>query len=203
MRVIDFVRCNDFPCTDVKHDLYQVPYIEIDPSCVRIVLISESAPENLSDYYYSGSNSLFVQTTLLAFQDAGVSAGSIDELLEHGIYFTTAIKCGKQGYGIKSGTIKQCSILLEQELNLFPNVRAYLLMGDAAIKAVNYISVRETGVKAVPPGSTYKIRGGSFAFREVPALPSYTQAGPAFFIEKSKRTMIAQDIRRALDLTTG
>lgn len=203
MRINDFVRCVEFPCLDVKHELYQVPGIEIDAARVRIVLISEAAPENPSDYYYSGSNALFVQTTLLAFQDAGVSAGSMDELLEVGIYFTTAVKCGKQSYGIKAGTIKQCSTLLEHELNLFTDVRAYLLMGDAAIKAINTISIRETGVKAIPAGSTYKIRGGSFTFRGVPALPSYTQAGPAFFIEKSKRNMIAQDIRRAIDIVNG
>jgi hypothetical protein len=30
--------------------------------------------------------------------------------------------------------------------------------------------------------------------------PSYLQAGPSFFIEKSKRKMIAEDIRNALGL---
>lgn len=200
MRVSANVRCIDFPCMDVKHDLYQVTGIKIDPDRVRIVLISEAPPENPSDNYYAGINSLFAQTTLQAFQDAGMTVGSLDELLKAGIYFTTAVKCGKQGYGIKSGTIKQCSTLLENELNLFSNIMAYLLMGDVAIKAINYISIRETGQKAIPAGSTYKIRGGRFAFRGIPAFPSYTQAGPAYFIEKSKRIMIAQDIRRALEL---
>ena len=32
------------------------------------------------------------------------------------------------------------------------------------------------------------------------ALPSYLQAGPSFFIEKSKRKMIAEDIAAALRL---
>ena len=32
------------------------------------------------------------------------------------------------------------------------------------------------------------------------AFPSYLQAGPSFFIERSKRQMIAQDIAAALGL---
>jgi hypothetical protein len=32
------------------------------------------------------------------------------------------------------------------------------------------------------------------------AFPSYLQAGPSFFIEKSKRRMIAEDIAAALSL---
>ncbi len=37
-------------------------------------------------------------------------------------------------------------------------------------------------------------------FREARAFPSYLQAGPSFFIEKSKRRMIAEDIAAALRL---
>ena len=49
-------------------------------------------------------------------------------------------------------------------------------------------------------GSTYKIRGGEYFFRGKRAFPSYLQAGPSFFIEKSKRKMIAEDIAAALSL---
>jgi hypothetical protein len=43
-------------------------------------------------------------------------------------------------------------------------------------------------------------RSGEFYFRDARVFPSYVQAGPAFFVEKVKRKMIAQDIKRALDL---
>jgi hypothetical protein len=33
-------------------------------------------------------------------------------------------------------------------------------------------------------------------------FPSYLQAGPSFFIEKSKRRMIAEDISAAMQLVT-
>lgn len=45
---------------------------------------------------------------------------------------------------------------------------------------------------------TYKIRGGEYYFRGARVFPSYLQAGPSFFIEKSKRRMIAEDIAAAL-----
>ena len=115
------------------------------------------------------------------------------------MYLTTAVKCGKRGYGIKAGTIKECSLILEQEIQLFPSVQVFLLMGDVAIKAINYIAKRRGEGRVVPAGSTYKIRGGEYAFGERRAFPSYLQAGPSFFIEKSKRRTIAEDIAAAME----
>jgi uracil-DNA glycosylase len=91
-------------------------------------------------------------------------------------------------------------LLLEKELALFPHLRVLMLMGDVAIKAVNEIARRNNERRVVPAGSTYKIRSGEYYFRDVRAFPSYLQAGPSFFIEKSKRKMIAEDIGKALKL---
>jgi uracil-DNA glycosylase len=143
---------------------------------------------------------LFQQTTVQAFNDAGAKVSSIQDILDLGVYLTTAVKCGKTGYGIKSGTIKECSLLLEQELALFPNLKVLMLMGDVAIKALNYIAKRAGEERVIPAGSTYKIRGQEYFFRGKRAFPSYLQAGPSFFIEKSKRRMIAEDISAALRL---
>jgi len=136
----------------------------------------------------------------MAFDDAGAKAETMEELLNLGVYLTTAVKCAKTGYGVQANTIQTCSHLLEQELALFPNVQAYMLMGDAAIKAMNYIAKRVGEGRVIPAGSTYKIRGQEYFFRGVRAFPSYLQAGPSFFIEKSKRRMIAEDIAAALCL---
>ena len=103
-------------------------------------------------------------------------------------------------YGIKAGPIKECSLILEAELALFPNVQVFMLMGDVAIRAVNYIAKRNGEERVIPPGSTYKLRGPEYFFQGRRALPSYLQAGPSFFIEKSKRRMIAEDIATALSL---
>jgi uracil-DNA glycosylase len=198
--VNESIACDGFPCEDVRHENYIVPPIDVDPDSISILLISEAAPPDISDYYYSDGDPLFRQTTVQAFNDADANVSSIEDILSLGVYLTTAVKCGKTGYGIKASTVKECSLILENEIALFPNLQAFLLMGDVAIKAVNYIAKRAGKGRSIPAGSTYKIRGGEFYFFGKRAFPSYTQAGPSFFIEKSKRRMIAEDIKSALSL---
>jgi uracil-DNA glycosylase len=198
MEMNSVIRCADFPCLDTRRESYLIPNVKIDPAKVSILLISEATPENPVDYYYASENALFAQTTLLAFQDAGAKVKSINDILGLGVYLTTAVKCGKTGYGLATSTVEACSHLLEKEIALFPNVKVYLLMGDVAIKALNMIAKRGGEPRVIPAGATYKIRGGEFTFRGRRALPSYVQAGPAFFVEKVKRRMIAEDIKKGL-----
>ncbi len=200
MKVSQHIGCREFPCADVKSECYIVPDIDVDSDKVSVVMISEAAPESPADYYYSGGSPLFEQTTVQAFNDASADVSSMQDVINLGIYCTTAVKCGKTGYGIKSGTIEECSKILEKELALFPNIKVFMLMGDVAIKAVNYIAKRTGEGRVIPAGSTYKIRGHEYFFRDKRAFPSYLQAGPSFFIEKSKRRMIAEDIRAAMGL---
>lgn len=194
------VKCEKFPCSDVRHECYLVPRVDVHPDEISVILISESAPAKPEDYYYAKGNPLFGQTTVQAFNDAGMQVATVQDILRLGVYLTTAVKCCKTGYSVKTSTIKECSRLLEQELALFPNVKAYLLMGDVAIKAVNYISARMGEGRVVPAGSTYKIRGHQYLFHGRQAFPSYLQAGPSFYIEKGKRKMIAEDIAQAMNL---
>jgi uracil-DNA glycosylase len=200
MRTADLIGCQRFPCSDVKHDCYCLPNAEIDPLKVSIILISEAAPASLDDYYYSRGEPLFARTTVQAFKDAGASVTTLQDILDLGVYLTTAVKCGKSGYSIQTATIEECACILEEELGLFSNIKAYLLMGDVAIKAINSIARRSGQGRVIPAGSTYKIRGQEYIFRGARAFPSYLQAGPAFFIEKSKRKVIAEDLAAALAL---
>jgi uracil-DNA glycosylase len=200
MRVSEFVRCDHFQCPDVRRECFIAPDIDIKPDDISIIMISEAAPANPGDYFYADGDPLFQKTTLQAFNDAGADVASVQDILNLGVYLTTAVKCGKTRYGIKSGAIRECSLILEKELALFSNVKAFLLMGDVAIKAFNYIAARAGGERVIPSGSTYKIRWREYFFRGKRVFPSYLQAGPSFFIEKSKRRMIAEDIACALSL---
>ncbi|MCK4515894.1 MAG: uracil-DNA glycosylase [Spirochaetaceae bacterium] len=200
MKVDECAGCAEFPCSDVRHECYRVPNIDVNPEKISIVLISEAAPADPDDYYYAEGDPLFQQTTVQAFRDAGAEVESIQDILGIGVYLTTAVKCGKTGYNITAATIKECSLILEKELGLFPAVQVYLLMGDVAIKGMNYIAKRQGEGRVIPAGSTYKIRGEAYFYRGARVFPSYLQAGPSFFIEKSKRKMIAEDITAALEL---
>ncbi len=203
MRVSDSICCESPSCEGVRSDRRVVPDIEILPGAVSVILISEAAPENPGDFYYAEGDPLFARTTVQAFRDAGEEVSSIRDILGLGVYLTSAVKCGKTGYGIAGRVIDTCSRLLERELALFPDAKALLLMGDAAIRAVNAIAKRAGEPRVIPAGSTYKLRGNEYFFRGMWAFPSYLQAGPAFFIEKSKRQMIAEDIKEALRLARG
>lgn len=143
MKIIDYVQCIDFPCMEARQESYLIPDLDIDPKSIKIVLISETAPIEAKEYYYGSCEALFARTTVQAFQEAGVKIGTIQDLLQMGIYMTTAVKCGKYDYAVATSTIVHCSSLLEREIELFSNVRAYLLMGDVAIKAMNAIAKRQ------------------------------------------------------------
>ena len=200
MRTSEHINCTSFPCLDVDNSKFIIPQEDVAPETIQMIMISEAAPQKSNDYYYHGKDSLFEQTTVQAFRDAGIQTESINDLVNKGVYFTTAIKCGKHAYTVKAATLKNCSRLLEEELALFPNVKVIMLMGDFAIKAVNYIAKRRNGERVIPSGSTYKIRGNEYYFGEIRVFPSYLQAGPAYFIEQSKRRMIKEDIEQAVTL---
>jgi uracil-DNA glycosylase len=200
VKMSNCIACQTFPCEDVDQQGYLIPDLSIDPATIRMVMISESSPLDPKAYFYAGEGAAYAQTTLQAFSFAGIEVKSIQELLALGIYFTTAIKCAKTAYGIKTETIQHCSRILEDELGLFPNLKVLMLMGDAAIKAFNAISRRTMGERAIPAGSTYKIRAGEYYFKDMRLFPSYLQVGPSFGIEKSKQRMIAEDITAAMAL---
>jgi uracil-DNA glycosylase len=122
----------------------------------------------------------------------------MQDILDLGVYITTAIKCGKTQYAISSETMRICSKLLEQELALFPAIKVFMLIGDVATTIMNDIWKKQTGNKVIPAGSTYKITRQAYYEGNRRVFPSYTPAGKNFLIEKSKRRMVAEDIREAL-----
>ena len=191
------ISCKSFPCNDIEKNSYQVPYSDSNTDKIKIVMITEVPPIDPKDYFYAPGNPFYVETTKQAFNDAGYPINSINDILNLGVYITTAVKCAKTGSSISTDTIKECSFILGEELKLFPNAKAYLLLGDVAIKSFNYISKRNTNKLTIPNGSTYKLRNQSFYYENKRVFPSYIITGKNFLIEKSKRKMIAEDIKNA------
>ena len=198
MKISNRIKCIDFPCADTDKNAYVLPSVEIDPEKIKILMIAEAPPNDKADYFYAKGNPFYLQTTLQAFKDAGADVSSMQGVLDLGVYITTAIKCGKTQYAISMETMQNCSKILEHEIALFPNVKAFILGGDVAIKMMNDIWKRQTGKKAIPAGSTYKIRKQAYYIDDKRVFPSYTPAGKNFLIEKAKRSMVAEDIREAL-----
>lgn len=198
MKISELVECPRFPCTDTDKNAYILPSADVDTENIKIFMIAEAPPNDRADYFYAAGNPFYLQTTLQAFRDAGADVASMQDILDLGVYITTAIKCGKTQYAVSLQTMLNCASLLEQEVALFPNVKVYMLMGDVAIKMMNDIWKRQTGKKVIPAGSTYKIRKQAYYAGDKRVFPSYTPAGKNFLIEKAKRRMVAEDIREAL-----
>jgi len=189
----------EFACNDVNIVKY-FPQVDINPGSIKLVMISEALPGSMKDYFYQPGNPIFLQTTNQAFADAGYNFESIDDYLKYGIYLTTSIKCQKKDYLVSTQTLKNCSLLLQNEIEQFKNLKVIMLMGDFAIKCINYIWKNKYKKNIITPGSTYKIRSGLFENNGIRFFPSYTQTGDSFNIEKVKRRMIAEDIKKAMIL---
>ena len=200
MKITDKIKCVNFPCADVDRNCYLIPPAEIDAAKIKILMITEAPPNDKADYFYAPGNPFYLQTVVQAFKDAGADVPSMQDIINLGVYITTAIKCGKTQYSISPETVQNCSALLEKEIALFPDIKVFFLGGDVAIKMMNEIWKKQNGKKVIPAGSTYKIRKQAYYFKDKRVIPSYTPAGKNFLIEKSKRKMVAEDIREALKL---
>jgi hypothetical protein len=193
--------CEDFPCTEMVHHRFRPAVVDlVDVASVRCVMVSEAPALDPNDDFAGAGTPFFMQTTIQAFADAGFVVGSIADILELGVYVTTAVKCAKPDSSVPTEAVKNCSHLLEAELDLFPDLSVILCMGDVAIRSINEIARRRTGRRVIPAGSTYRIRGPEYVLDGVRVIPSYLQTGRSYLIEKSKRQMIAEDIRTALEL---
>ena len=178
-----------------------VPSVDLDAEKITTLMVSEAPPENADEYFYAKNSPFYLETTLQAFNDSGFNVSSMQNIIDPGVYITTAEKCSKKAYSVSPETIENCSRrILERELELFPKAKNLLLMGGTAIRAMNSVSKRQTGKAIIPSGSTYKIRKRRYSYKGLRVLPSYLQTGKSYLIEKSKRKMIAEDIKAALGL---
>lgn len=189
--------CNN-ECSDVTIKKYFLK--GVDNSKIKMIIISECCPENMSEYFDGKGLPKFIENTNVLFSSCGKKFKTYDDYLKNGIYLTTALKCAKKEYSVSAKTIENCSCILEKEIGLFDNVKVIMLMGDFAIKAMNYIWKRQHGEKIIPSGSTYKIRGNKYIGNGIRFFPSYTQTGDSFGIEKSKVKMMIEDVQEALEI---
>ena len=183
------------------HKMLQLPDVQIDSDKIECIMINEVPPINPDDGFYGNSaDPDYMRTTRELFRVAGIPVNSISEILDLGIYITTAVKIPKQQYTVPRELISQHLPLLEKEIELFPNIKVIMLMGDVAKTAFNEIAKRKTNKRVIPSGSTYKIRGLQYYYGQVRVFPSYIMTGGNILIEKSKRNMISEDIKEMMKI---
>jgi uracil-DNA glycosylase len=179
----------------------QLPDCNIDPNRIKTIMISEVPSLNPDDGFYSNTaQSDYMKSTLGLFEKANVNVKSMQEIIDLGIYITTAVKTPKTEYTVATEVIKAHLPILKTELSMFPNLKVIMLMGDVAKKALNMIAKAETKKNVIPSESTYKIRGNEYYWNDIRVFPSYIITGGNILIEKSKCEMVSDDIQRMIEL---
>lgn len=172
----------------------QLNDLEIDPLNVKAIMINEVVPYDPTEDFYGDPRANYMTTTIPLFQKAGFQVTSIQDILQKGIYITNAVKTPKSEYTIEKSSIENSLPYLEKELELFPNIKVIMLMGDVAKKMFNMITKKATKKNAVPAISTYKLRNSEIYYGGIRVMPSYIMTGGNILIEKSKFEMASEDI---------
>ena len=168
--------------------------VNIEPETIRAIMINEVVPSCPEEDFYGKQDSAYMSTTIPMFRKAGIEIGSVQDILNNGIYITNAVKTPKTEYAVSKKSIEDSLPYLEKELALFPNVKVIMLMGDVAKKAFNMICKKATKKNAVPSISTYKLRNTEIFYNGIRIMSSYIMTGQNILIEKSKFEMASKDI---------
>ncbi len=168
--------------------------VNIEPETIRAIMINEVVPSCPEEDFYGKPDSAYMSTTIPMFRKAGIEIGSVQDILNNGIYITNAVKAPKTEYAVSKESIEDSLPYLEKELALFPNAKVIMLMGDVAKKAFNMICKKATKKNAVPSISTYKLRNTEIFYNGIRIMSSYIMTGQNILIEKSKFEMASKDI---------
>ena len=168
--------------------------VNIEPETIQAIMINEVVPSCPEEDFYGKPDSAYMSTTIPLFRKAGIDVNSIQDILDHGIYITNAVKTPKSEYAVSKESIEDSLPYLEKELALFPNAKVIMLMGDVAKKAFNMICKKATKKNAVPSISTYKLRNTEIFYNGIRIMSSYIMTGQNILIEKSKFEMASKDI---------
>jgi len=188
-------------------DTLQYPDCEFDPAKIKVMMVNEVVPRNPDDWFYSETDDPENRRTALGiFERAGVPVKGMRDILDLGIYITAALKTPKEGYTADPEAIRAQLPLLKAEIELFPDLKLIMLMGDVAIKTVNMIAKTQTKKNVCPTGSAGRRKhweGNEFYWGSIRVFPSYIMTGKNLLIEPFKRDTIVEDIHRMVELLKG
>lgn len=168
----------------------------VNCQAVRLLLLTDGYPPDPHQHFvFSDVETLAWQNTRGILSSLGVEANSFQEVLDHGVLITPSLDIVVPPKVTAVETARAAE-RLEALLRLLPNLAAIGLMGDVAIATFNQMHRQAAGRRLIPPGSTYKLRRQDFFWGKVQVFPSYLHTGKSYLIERSKRRMVADDMKR-------
>ena len=103
--------------------------VNIEPETIRAIMINEVVPSCPEEDFYGKQDSAYMSTTIPLFRKAGIEVNSIQDILDHGIYITNAVKTPKSEYAVSKESIEDSLPYLEKSLLCFQTSRLSCLWG--------------------------------------------------------------------------
>lgn len=75
--------------------------VDVAPETIRAIMINEVVPSSSEEDFYGKPDSAYMSTTIPLFRKAGIVVGSVQDILNNGIYITNAVKTPKSEYAVK------------------------------------------------------------------------------------------------------
>jgi len=141
---------------------FELPDYDIDTQKIKAVIVHED-PTNTDDDYF----------TVPYFRKSGFNVNSIGDVVDIGVYMTSALKIEKAGKSVDPGVLSIYMPVLLHELSMFENLKVIILAGHTSIKAFNYITKWKTGKNLIPSATLNKIREKEYKYNEIKVIPSY------------------------------
>lgn len=69
--------------------------VEVTPETIRAIMINEVVPSHSEEDFYGKQDAAYMSTTIQLFRKAGIEVGSVQDILNKGIYITNAVKTPK------------------------------------------------------------------------------------------------------------
>ena len=103
--------------------------VNIEPETIWTIMINEVVPSCPEEDFYGKQDSAYMSTTIPLFRKAGIEVNSIQDILDHGIYITNAVKTPKSEYAVSKESIEDSLPYLEKSLLCFQTPRLSCLWG--------------------------------------------------------------------------
>ena len=79
--------------------------VEVNPEIIQTIMINEVVPSCPEEDFYGKPDSAYMSTTIPMFRKAGIEIGSVQDILNNGIYITNAVKAPKSEYAVSKESI--------------------------------------------------------------------------------------------------
>lgn len=103
--------------------------VNIEPETIQAIMINEVVPSCPEDDFYGKPDSAYMSTTIPMFRKAGIEIGSVQDILNNGIYITNAVKTPKTEYAVSKESIEDTCPIWKKSLLCFQTPRLSCLWG--------------------------------------------------------------------------